>query len=152
MPSYLESLTLKSITDPTGSRVGSAAITPFCTATPELVTSPLQYAVALNAMRAPGAGGALGSKSRSRASGSIENFESGMVTSYSDTNPPIARRVTTPFNRIDCASRIRRRSPSNYGYRRNSKGERAWVQASVLNRLLVLDEREAPAPPDEREG
>src|SRR5262249_29827829 len=79
-------------------------------------------------------------------------FESGMVTSYSDTNPPIARRVTTPFNRIDCASRIRRRSPSNYGYRRNSKGERAWVQASVLNRLLVLDEREAPAPPDEREG
>src|SRR5439155_12052117 len=106
MPSYLASLTLKSITDPTGSRVGSAAITPFCTATPELVTNPLQYAVELKATRAPGAGGALGSRNRSNASGNIENFESGIVTSYRPTKPPTEMAVTKAFHQNARASRI----------------------------------------------
>src|SRR5215813_11025745 len=106
MPSYLPSFTLKSITEPTGSNVGSAAITPFCTATPEVVTRPLQYAVALKGMRAPGAGGATGSKRRSSASGNIENFESGIVTPYNHTNPPIASNVTNAFHRIERANPI----------------------------------------------
>src|SRR5262249_37575097 len=112
MPSYLASFTLKSITEPTGSSIGSAAITPFCTATPDVVTSPLQYAVALKGMRAPGAGGATGSKSRSSASGSIENFESGIVTPYNHTNAPIASKVTNAFQRIERANPIQKRRPA----------------------------------------
>src|SRR5690242_20862363 len=111
MPSYFASFTLKSITEPTGSSAGSAAITPFCTATPDVVTRPLQYAVALKGMRAPGAGGATGSNSRSSANGSIENFESGIVTPYNHTNPPIASNVTNAFHRIERANPMQKRVP-----------------------------------------
>src|SRR5262249_16385716 len=61
MPLYLPGSESTSITDPTGSSSGSAATTPVCAATPEVVTIPLQYALALKARREPGSGSAKGS-------------------------------------------------------------------------------------------
>src|SRR5216684_8288315 len=91
MPLYLGGSEPISRTEPTGSSSGSAAATPLWTATPDAVTRPLQYAVALNARRAPGSGGAEVSCSvASRAT----YFESSAVTSYSDTNPTAANAVT----------------------------------------------------------
>ena len=63
MPLYLGGRPSISTTDPTGSSSGSAAATPVWTATPDVVVMPLQYAVALNASRAPGEGGAVASRS-----------------------------------------------------------------------------------------
>ena len=51
------------MTEPTGSSVGSAAATPVRGQTPEAVTSPLQYAVAVNRSLAPGDGTAEASRS-----------------------------------------------------------------------------------------
>src|SRR5438552_15244841 len=91
MPLYLDGNESISITVPTGRISGSAAATPLCTATPDAVTRPLQYAVALNARRDPGSGGAEVSWTvASRAA----YFESRAVTSYSDTNPTAATAVT----------------------------------------------------------
>src|SRR6266850_3004851 len=91
MPLYLGPNESSSRTDPTGRISGSAAATPLWTATPDAVTRPLQYAVALNARRDPGSGGAEVSCSvASRAA----YFESSAVTSYSDTNPTAATAVT----------------------------------------------------------
>src|SRR5438067_3645675 len=91
MPLYLVGSESISSTEPTGRISGSAAATPLCTATPDAVTRPLQYAVALNARRDPGSGGAEVSCSvASRAA----YFESSAVTSYSDTNPTAAIAVT----------------------------------------------------------
>jgi len=52
-----------SMTVPTGSRSGSPAATPLWTPAPDAVVSPLQYAVALKASRAPGVGMAVVSRS-----------------------------------------------------------------------------------------
>src|SRR5436189_4147912 len=94
MPLYLVGSESISSTEPTGSSSGSAAATPLCTATPDAVTRPLQYAVALNASREPGSGGAEVSCSvASRAA----YFESSAVTSYSDTKPTAATAVTMVF-------------------------------------------------------
>src|SRR5712691_10543049 len=91
MPLYFGGNEPRSRTDPTGRISGSAAATPLWTATPDAVTRPLQYAVALNARRAPGSGGAEVSCSvASRAT----YFESSAVTSYNDTKPTAAIAVT----------------------------------------------------------
>jgi hypothetical protein len=51
------------MTEPTGSRSGSDAAIPRWTLVPAAVVVPLQYAVALNRRRRPGAGRAVSSRS-----------------------------------------------------------------------------------------
>ena len=78
------------MTDPTGSRVGSAAAIPVRAATPEAVVVPLQYAVASNCSRAPGVGSLVPSiSSACRAA----NRESETVASYSSTNAVTRKSV-----------------------------------------------------------
>src|SRR5579872_2422964 len=94
MPLYACGRPSSSTTDPTGSSSGSEATTPLCTATPEDVIMPLQYAVALNARRAPGIGSAdVSCMVACRAA----YFESRIVVSYSDTNATAATLVTIAF-------------------------------------------------------
>src|SRR5438128_2617753 len=91
MPLYFCGRESISTTDPTGSSSGSAAATPFWAGTPEAVTIPLQYAVAVNARREPGSGSTDASCSiASRAT----YLESSAVTSYSETKPIAAIAVT----------------------------------------------------------
>src|SRR5258708_18292317 len=87
MPLYLGPNEASSRTDPTGRISGSAAATPLWTATPDAVTRPLQYAVALNARRDPGSGGAEGSCS---VAPRPAHFEARAVTSVSDPKTPPA--------------------------------------------------------------
>src|SRR3954452_19097703 len=94
MPLYFCGSESTSTTVPTGSSSGSAATTPLWTATPEAVTSPLQYAVAVKARRDPGIGSAVASCSVARRA---TYFESSAVTSYSDTKPTAAIAVTIVF-------------------------------------------------------
>src|SRR5476649_1657595 len=83
-----------STTEPTGSSSGSDAATPLWTATPDAVTMPLQYAVALKASLEPGIGRAdVSCMVACRAA----YFESRIVVSYSDTKPTAATKVTTAF-------------------------------------------------------
>src|SRR3954453_4616122 len=91
MPLYFGGSESSSTTEPTGSSSGSAAATPFCAGTPEAVTMPLQYAVALKASRAPGSGRAAVSCSVAKRA---TYLESSAVTSYSDTKPTAAIAVT----------------------------------------------------------
>src|SRR5258708_27538107 len=92
MPLYLGPNEASSRTDPTGRISGSAAATPLWTATPDAVTRPLQYAVALNARRDPGSGGAEGSCSvASRAA----DLQSMAPTSDTDTKPTAATAATS---------------------------------------------------------
>src|SRR5881409_708379 len=98
MPLYRLSSDSTSTTDPVGSSSGSDAATPLCAATPDAVVTPLQYAVALNASRAPGIGTAVVSRSTAcRAA----YFESSVVTSYSETKPITATTVTTLLRQKD---------------------------------------------------
>src|SRR5438067_5730318 len=100
MPLYFAGSESTSTTEPTDSSSGSAAAMPLCTATPDVVCIPLQYAVALNATRAPGEGTAVVSRSTAcRAA----YRESSAVTSYSETNPHAATAVATLFRQTDSA-------------------------------------------------
>src|SRR6187399_3165165 len=84
---------------PTGSSCGSAAATPVRTVTPEAVVEPLQYAVAVNAIRDPGGGGPL----------SVNSFwmtlycESKMRISYRNTNPTIKATTAMAFRQKEYA-------------------------------------------------
>src|SRR5437868_11162732 len=91
MPLYLCGRESTSTTDPTGRSSGSAATTPVCAATPEVVTRPLQYAVALKASRDPGSGSASVSCSVAKRA---TYFESSAVTSYIETKAQAAMPVT----------------------------------------------------------
>src|SRR5215813_4338211 len=91
MPLYLPGSESTSITDPTGSSSGSAATTPVCAATPEVVTIPLQYALALKARREPGSGSA---KVSCRVARRATYFESSAFTSYIETKQHAAIPVT----------------------------------------------------------
>src|SRR6266850_3138912 len=86
------------MTEPTGNSSGSAATMPLWTATPDAVSRPLQYAVALNATRAPGEGSAVVSR---RIAWRAAYFESSAVTSYIDTKQPTATVGTTLFRQKD---------------------------------------------------
>src|SRR6185295_16854371 len=94
MPLYFCGSDSISTTVPTGSSCGSAAAMPRWTGTPEAVTMPLQYAVALNETRVPGTG-------RANVSWSVASraayFESSAVTSKNDTKPIAATVVTMAF-------------------------------------------------------
>src|SRR6267142_4831419 len=98
MPLYLAGSDSTSMTVPTGSSSGSAAAMPLWTATPDAVSRPLQYAVALNASRAPGAGSAVVSR---RTAWRAAYFESSAVTSWNDTNATAATGVTNVFRQND---------------------------------------------------
>src|SRR5688500_7133024 len=90
-----------------GRREGSDAATPAWAATPALVTSPLQYAVAVKSTRTPGVGAPAGPGSGVwNPRGSIECFESRIVTSSSHTNIPAARVVANAFSQKDRAISI----------------------------------------------
>src|SRR2546421_8974184 len=100
MPLYLDGSESTSITEPTGSSSGSAAAIPACTATPAVVTIPLQYAVALNARRAPGIGTpTVSCIVACRAA----YFESSAVTSYSEAKLHAATAVRMTFRHTDLA-------------------------------------------------
>src|SRR6266850_7634775 len=86
------------MTEPTGNSSGSAATMPLWTATPDAVSRPLQYAVALNATRAPGEGSAVVSR---WIAWRAAYFESSAVTSYIDTKQPTATAVTKLFRQKD---------------------------------------------------
>src|SRR5262245_10572063 len=101
MPSYRPLGESRSTTDPTGRTSGSAARIPLCAATPDVVASPLQYAVAPKVTRAPGEGKAVISwRTPCRAA----YLESRIVTSYSDANTAAANAVTKPFRQAELAS------------------------------------------------
>src|SRR2546422_10142428 len=94
MPLYFGGSSSSWMMEPIGSSSGSAAAMPDCTATPAVVTMPLQYAVALNARCAPGAGRAEDSPNVARRAA---YFESSIVASKNHTKAPAATTVTAVF-------------------------------------------------------
>src|SRR3954471_16277330 len=98
MPLYFTGSPCRSTIEPTGSSSGSAATIPLWTGTPEAVVIPLQYAVALNAARDPGIGGAAVSRN---VAWRAAYLESRVVVSYSDTKAPTATAVTSDFRQKD---------------------------------------------------
>src|SRR6185503_17450346 len=92
MPLYRSPSRSTWMTEPTGSKSGSAAAIPFRTFTPDVVVVPRQYAVAVKRRRAPGAGVAVLSRSSAwRAA----YRESRIVLSYRKANATAAVPVAT---------------------------------------------------------
>src|SRR3954453_11940849 len=85
------------MTDPTGSRSGSAAAMPDRTLTPEVVVVPLQYAVAPKSSVVPGRGdGSVVRARRVRA-----KRESRILVSYSNTKAVTTASVASSFRQMD---------------------------------------------------
>src|SRR5579871_29209 len=123
------------MTEPTGSNSGSAATMPLCAATPAVVTSPLQYAVALKARRAPGIGSAIVSCSVAcRAA----YFESSAVTSYSDTNANAATTVTTAFRQRDLAMIIAECEMQNAECKLRTQNAECTGAPSILHSAVCI--------------